>query len=105
MQLDENYYYRACGLLKGGRIQEAEEIFDQLISLGERRLNSTDPDFFAKFGERETLEDKQSDAYYLMALGYMGKGMDQKAEAMFKEAVKLNINHVWAARYLSQMKP
>ncbi len=104
MQLDENYYYRACGLLKRGKVKEAEEIFDRLIELGERRLGSADPDFFAKFGERETPDDKQSDACYLMALGYMGKGMDQKAEAMFHEAVELNINHVWAARYLSEMQ-
>ncbi len=105
LQLDANYYFRACGLEKTGKKEEAREIFDGLIALGERRLHSTDPDFFAKFGERETPADKQSDAYYLMGLGYMGKGMNKKAAEMFSEAVDLNINHVWAARFLDQMKP
>jgi tetratricopeptide (TPR) repeat protein len=104
MQLDENYYYHACGLKGIGRQQEADEIFDRLIDLGERRLHSTQADFFAKFGERETPDDKLSDAYYLKGLGFMGKGMEQEATEMFSEAVKLNINHVWAARYLSEMQ-
>jgi tetratricopeptide (TPR) repeat protein len=104
LQLDENYYYLACGLKGTGNQQEAEKILNRLIELGERRLHSTQADFFAKFGERETPEDKLSNAYYLMGLGYMGKGMEEEAGEMFSEAVKLNINHVWAARYLSEMQ-
>jgi tetratricopeptide (TPR) repeat protein len=104
LSLDENYYYRACGLKGTGNQREAEEIFNQLIALGETRLHTTQADFFAKFGERETPEDKLSEAYYMIGLGYMGKGMEQKAEEMFSEAVKLNINHIWAARYLSEMQ-
>jgi tetratricopeptide (TPR) repeat protein len=105
LSLDENYYYRACGLKGIGKQREADEIFDQLIALGERRLHATEADFFAKFGERETPDDKLSEAYYMMGLGYMGKGMEQKAGEMFSEAVKLNINHIWAAKYLSEMQP
>ncbi|MGW8314101.1 MAG: DUF5107 domain-containing protein [Bacteroidales bacterium] len=103
--LDEHYYYRACSLRELGMEKEAEDIFNGLIALGEQRLDSSRPDFFAKFGERETPEDKQSEAYYLMGLGYMGKGMDRKAEEMFSNAVELNVNHVWAARYLSELHP
>jgi tetratricopeptide (TPR) repeat protein len=104
LQLNKDYYYLARGLEQTGQKKEAEEIFNRLIALGERRLSSSRADFFAKFGERETPEDKRSEAYYLMGLGYMGKGMKQKAEEMFSESVKLNINHVWAAKYLSEMQ-
>jgi len=87
-----------------GKSREAQEIFDGLISLGKQRLQSTEADFFAKFGERETPDDKLSNAYYLIGLGYMGKKMESEAAKMFTEAVRLNINHVWAAKYLSEIQ-
>jgi tetratricopeptide (TPR) repeat protein len=104
LSLDENHYYRAMGLEKLGRHEEARQIFDGLVALGERRLQSTEADFFAKFGERETAEDKLSDACYLVGLGCMGRGDKDRAVQMFSEAVRLNINHVWAAEYLDQIK-
>ncbi len=102
--LSENHFYRALGLQKMGRPDEAAEIFNGLISLGKNQLESTRPDFFAKFGERETADDIKSNAYYLMGLGYMGKKMSSDAVTMLAEAVRLNINHVWAAKYLEQLQ-
>ncbi|MFO7934537.1 MAG: DUF5107 domain-containing protein, partial [Bacteroidales bacterium] len=40
LALDENHYYRAKGLEKLGKTKEAGEIFDGLIALGEKRLES-----------------------------------------------------------------
>ena len=102
-ELDENHFYKALGFEKLGMDEEAEDIFDGLISLGKKRIQFTDANFFAKFGERETPDDKLSNAYYLLGLGYMGKKMNEDAALMFTEAVRLNINHVWAAKYLSQI--
>lgn len=99
--LDEYHYFRALAQKELGREEAAGETFDRLIELGERRLQSGETDFFAKFGEKETAEDRLADAYYLMGLGYRGKGMDEKASRMFSEAVSLNINHVWAHKLLS----
>ena len=104
LTLDENHYYRAMGLGKLGKHEEAMEIFNGLVSLGEQRLESTAADFFAKFGERETADDKLSNACYLIGLGCMGKQDHEKAAEMFAEAVRLNINHVWAAKYLDQIQ-
>lgn len=101
---NEEYFYRALAMEKLGDSEEARSIFEALISLGKERLQSTEADFFAKFGEKETTDDKLSNAYYLVGLGYMGKKMDGEAEKMFKEAVRLNINHVWAAKYLSEIQ-
>jgi tetratricopeptide (TPR) repeat protein len=102
-QLTEIYFYRALSLKKLGRTSEANEIFDGLIELGKQRLDIPDIDFFAKFGERETVDDRKSEAYYLIGLGYLGKGMDKDAKPEFEEAVRLNINHIWARWYLNQL--
>jgi tetratricopeptide (TPR) repeat protein len=100
--LNENHFYTALALEKLGERNAAMEIFDGLISLGNKRLQSTEADFFAKFGERETVDDKLSYAYYLLGLGYLGKQMNKEADNMFKKAVSLNINHVWATKYLNE---
>jgi tetratricopeptide (TPR) repeat protein len=101
-ELNENHFYRALSLEKLGDKNEAMEIFEGLISLGNARLHSTEADFFAKFGERETADDKLSNAYFLLGLGYQGKQMKKEADQMFDKAVSLNINHVWAAKYLNE---
>jgi hypothetical protein len=36
-----------------------------------------------------------------MGLGYLGKEMQKEAKQEFSEAVRLNINHIWANKYLS----
>jgi tetratricopeptide (TPR) repeat protein len=102
--LNQNHYFRAMALKELGRTDEAEALFDDLIALGNRRLQSTEADFFAKFGERETPDDKRSNAYYMIGLGYDGKQNHEESENMFAEAVRLNINHVWAAKFLSQIQ-
>ncbi len=103
-RLDETHYYKALALRKLGMEKEAVEIFDGLITLGKQSLESTRPDFFAKFGERETPDDMKSGACYLIGLGYMGNNRNRDATAMFGEAVRLNINNVWAAKYLEQLQ-
>jgi tetratricopeptide (TPR) repeat protein len=103
-ELDETHYYRALALEKLGLREEAREIFEGLITLGQQQLQFTQPDFFAKFGEKETPDDRLSNACYLIGLGYLGQGMEGEALEMFSESVRFNINHVWAAKCLSLMK-
>ncbi|MHC4530658.1 MAG: DUF5107 domain-containing protein [Planctomycetota bacterium] len=103
-RLSEDYYYRALALGKVGRQAEAEKIFDDLIKLGRDRLKGSAMDFFAKFGERQTNEDRLADAHYLLGLGLLGNGQNQKAKEQFAKAVDLNINHLWATTELAQIK-
>jgi tetratricopeptide (TPR) repeat protein len=103
-QLSENHFYRALSLGKLGKTSEATEIFNDLIELGKQRLDVPDIDFFAKFGERETADDRKSEAHYLIGLGYLGKGLNQEAKQEFNEAVRLNINHIWATEYLREQR-
>ncbi len=101
-ELSDNHYYKALALDKLGRDKEALEIFDGLISLGNKRINSSEVDFFAKFGERQTHADRLAEAYYILGLAYLGKGLKKEAEDMFSESVRLNLNHVWATNHLSK---
>jgi hypothetical protein len=39
----------------------------------------------------------------MMGLGYLGKGMQAEARHGFSEAVRLNLNHLWAREYLSRL--
>jgi len=103
-QYSENHFYRALSLKALGSTSEANGIFDGLIGLGKQRLEIPDIDFFAKFGERETADDRKAEAHYLIGLGYLGKGMEKEAKPEFEEAVKLNINHIWAMRYFNQLR-
>jgi hypothetical protein len=50
------------------------------------------------------MNDRKSEAHYLIGLGYMGKGLDNEARPEFEEAVKLNINHIWAMHYAKQLR-
>jgi len=94
-------FYRAMSLQKLGRESETPEIFDAIIQAGQERLaQGEDPDFFAKFGERETPQARQASAHYLMGLGHLGKGDKDAARAAFALAAKLNVSHVWAKEML-----
>ncbi|MBL7110760.1 MAG: DUF5107 domain-containing protein [Bacteroidales bacterium] len=103
-QLSDSYFFRARALQELGREEEAQEIYDGLISLGIRQLESPELDFFAKFGEQQTPDDMKADAYYLLGLGYLGKGLNADATRELEAAVRLNSNHVWAAAILEQLK-
>jgi tetratricopeptide (TPR) repeat protein len=102
--LSEIHFYKALALNKIDKGEEADEIFGGLIRLGRNSLDNPEEDFFAKFGEKQTADDKKADAYYLMGLGYLGQGEESAAREEFSEAVSLNMNHIWAAALLSQIK-
>ena len=102
----EILYYRACADRKLGRATESARIFDGLIKSGHEALASSDtgrPDYFAKFGERETKEARMAQGHYVLGLGYLGSGKRQEAKAELEQAVKLNVNHLDAQYQLSTL--
>ena len=99
--ISEILFYKAMCLKNVGRSDEAIKIFDDLINTGEAKIEREQVDFFEKFGERQTPDDRRAEGHYLMGLGYLGKGMQKEAKQEFSDAVKLNINHIWANKYLS----
>lgn len=101
--LSDVYYFRAMSLSKLGQEEESEKILKEMISLGKQRLNKADVDFFAKFGEKDTPDDRAANAWYLIGLGYKGLNDPAKSKEAFAKAVELNINHVWAKANLDGM--
>ncbi|MEM2059015.1 MAG: tetratricopeptide repeat protein, partial [Thermoproteota archaeon] len=101
VELSELSYYQGLSLMKLGRREEADKIFDDLISFAKERIEKgVGMDFFEKFGEKEFMQAQMAYYHYLLGLGYMGKGKLQEAKDNFEVALKLNPYHVWAKVYL-----
>ncbi len=96
-------YYQGLALRKLGRENEAEQIFDRLVQTGMRSLETSSPDYFAKFGEKQTEEARRAQAHYILGLGYLGKGNMARARQEFEKAVELNITHRRAGKLLAGM--
>jgi len=104
----EILFYRGCSLRKLGRGDEAGRIFDALIQSGQEALRSSGtgrPDYFAKFGERESREVQLAQGHYVLALGYLGSGRQREAKAELEKAIQLNGNHLEAQYQLSALAP
>ncbi|HER07357.1 MAG TPA: DUF5107 domain-containing protein [Bacteroides sp.] len=99
-------YYQGMGNLKLGRKKEAAEIFSSLVAEGEeqiRRANSSEVDFFAKFGAQEAENARLSDAYVLKGLGNNGLGDTGQALENLKKAVELSTGNLNAVIALSEV--
>jgi tetratricopeptide (TPR) repeat protein len=101
--LSDVYYFKAMSLSKLGEEQESEKILKEMISLGKQQLSNAEVDFFAKFGEKDTPDDRAANAWHLIGLGYKGLDEPAKSKEAFAKAVELNINHVWAKANLDGM--
>jgi tetratricopeptide (TPR) repeat protein len=97
----EMEYYQGLAALKLGQNTQAQHNFDDLIRRGEKALGgASEVDFFAKFGRRQSERLRLANAHYLVGLGNLGKGETAKARAEFREAVKLDVNHLGATTQL-----
>ncbi len=92
----ENSFYQGLSLGELGKKDKAEAIFQKLISKGETDLQELETDFFAKFGERQTVQEQKAKAFYVKALGLYGMGEKDKAKAEVRFALDLNNSLVWA---------
>ncbi|UCG55684.1 MAG: DUF5107 domain-containing protein [Phycisphaerales bacterium] len=98
-------FYQGLALKKLGKDADAGEAFDALIEEGQRRLSEeAEVDVFAKFGQQQTAQAREAASHYTLGLGYLGKGLHDKAQAEFEKAVELNVSHVWAKALLAQLK-
>lgn len=98
-------YYQGLVFRKLGQEEKADQMFEGLIEFGKERLKAAPSmDFFAKFGERQSVMRRKANAHYLLGLGYLGKENKSEARAQFQKAVELNINHLWAKQQLSWLQ-
>ena len=102
--------YQGLAYLKLGRVREAKARFYRLIDYGERHLEDqvkiqyfavSLPEFLI-FDEDYTLRNR-AHCYYLMALGNMGLGDEEKAAGYLGEAVKTEPSHMMCRVYRSLM--
>lgn len=97
-------YYQGLAYEKINEKSKADSIYDILIEYGNNILkNNIRTDVFAKFGERESRNARNANAHYLIGLGYLGKQKKEEAKSQFNEAIRLNINHLWAKIQLNSL--
>ncbi|MBM3881952.1 MAG: DUF5107 domain-containing protein [Verrucomicrobia bacterium] len=94
----ESQFYYGRALEELGRHDEAQSVFAGLVQAGERQLAGAEtPDYFAKFGERQSERVRQAGAHYLLGLGRLGKGEREPAAAEFERAIELHPAHLGAS--------
>jgi tetratricopeptide (TPR) repeat protein len=97
-------YYRALAYQKLNQKKEALALLDDLLRIGQQRVESSgEVDFFAKFGDDQTDNQRKAVGYYLMGLGYMGKADLRLANECLAKSVKLDVNQLWARVYLDEL--
>jgi tetratricopeptide (TPR) repeat protein len=100
----ESKYYRAMAYQKLKKKNAVGDLLDEIIRIGEQRVESSgEVDFFAKFGDDQTDDQRKADGYYLMGLGYMGKPETSKAKEYFEKSASLDVSHLWARIYLDEL--
>ncbi len=99
-----NLYYKALAHQKIKQTKAAEPLLDEIIRIGEERVESSgEVDFFAKFGDDQTDNQRKADGYYLLGLGYLGKSETSKAKEYFEKSASLDVSHLWARIYLDEL--
>ena len=94
-------YHQGLALARLGDKQAAAEIFNALVASGRQLLaGGGQVNEFAKFGERTAKNVADARAHYIVGLGQFGSGNAAAAHAEFGQAVKLDVNQLWAAYYL-----
>ena len=99
-------YYQALSFEKLGKKKEAADIFNVLITEGDRQIgqsSSKEIDFFAKFGEREAENARLSNAYLLKGLGYKGLDNNSAAKENLSKAVELSASNLYAVTELQDL--
>lgn len=100
----EYIYYQGLAYQKLKQEKKSSEIFDKLIQIGNERLKKKEEaDFFTKFGQGQLPHVRQANAHYMIGLGYLGKRSKAKAKEEFEQAVKLDVNNIWAKHYLAEI--
>jgi tetratricopeptide (TPR) repeat protein len=91
-------YYQALSYKKLGENEKATAIFNALIDKGNQMLTTTaETDFFAKFGVKESANNRLSSANLLIALGQKGLDKNTEAKENLQKAVDLSASNLWAA--------
>ncbi|MFZ1291306.1 MAG: DUF5107 domain-containing protein [Melioribacteraceae bacterium] len=106
-QQPDKIFYQGLALLKLGEINGANHRFQTLIDYGEKHLNDQVViDYFAvslpdlQIWENDLNIINRINCQYLMALGYLGIGEEEKANKMFQEILEVDCCYIGAHVHL-----
>lgn len=109
-QQPDTVFFKGLALKKLGHTKDAEDCFDRLIGFGEKHRNDHPKiDYFAVSLPDLLIWEDSLDArnqllcHYLMGLGYLGKGDNEKAEKLLTDVVKTDPAHPKAGVFLSEI--
>jgi tetratricopeptide (TPR) repeat protein len=95
-------FYQAMSNERLGQVEESKQIFNDLVERARlQRDKGTDNTLVAVEEASATNNKAISNSYYLEALGNMGLGQQEEAQALLKEALKVYKNHLWANAMMS----
>ncbi|MCK4745800.1 MAG: DUF5107 domain-containing protein [Bacteroidales bacterium] len=100
----EYLYYQALAFKELGDAGRAEELSKKLVTIGQDELDKAgEADFFVKFGERVSVNERKASAFFNMALGYRASGQSVKASDAFEKSLELKNSLLWANVYHHQI--
>jgi tetratricopeptide (TPR) repeat protein len=106
-QQPDKIFYQGLALLKLGEINGANDRFQTLLDYGKKHLNDKVViDYFAvslpdlQIWENDLNIINRINCQYLMALGYLGIGEEEKANKMFQEILEVDCCYIGAHVHL-----
>jgi tetratricopeptide (TPR) repeat protein len=99
----ENRFYQGLALLRLGRREEANRLFDGLVQAGKELEARADLDYFAKFGDKPSDTERLTRAHYLQGLGFLGKGQSESGKREFQKVLAINASHLGARARLAAL--
>jgi tetratricopeptide (TPR) repeat protein len=105
-------FYQGLALRKLGREAEARDRFECLLHYGQQHLNdAVEFDFFAVslpdflVFDDDLTRRHRIHCYYIMALGFTGRGEADRARASFDAVLRLDANHLGALFHRARTTP
>ena len=94
---DREYeYYKGMALVELNKKAEATSTFQKMLSTDEGAAAG-------QFDRRRSAESRQLARHFINGLANKGLGDKQKAEAEFREALKINPSHLWSRIHLDSI--
>lgn len=110
-QQPDKIFYQGLALLKLGKLEEANQQFNNLISYGKQHLSDdVKIDYFAVslpdllIWEDNLNRRNEIDCRYLIGLGALGKNEIFEAKKEFEQILKMDVNHQGAQIHLKMLR-
>jgi tetratricopeptide (TPR) repeat protein len=97
----EFLYYHGLALQKLGKLNEAKQLFDKMLSDVQKKKEGSA--FFTQFERSQNKDYQIATNHYLTGLAYEGMGEKEKAKEEFANALKLNPGHIWSKIHLDSI--